>query len=338
MTIRKHTCFPAQGSILSAQALLESVLTRYPVEPSFSGCLFFKAHINDIYRARAGESVYYLRVSKAGWRSRQELQAEIDLVLYLHRSGIPAALPVETADSDYLVSLPAPEGERWGVLFEEAAGHPLAIADRQHTSLFGRLLGRIHRLADHWSGDFQRPHLDTVYLLERPLRLLGCYYSYRPEDCRFLREICGELERKIACLPARPPVYGICHGDYQSDNVHFHNGGQPTLFDFDLCGYGWRAYDIAVFVWKVLLSREVAAHKVDWAECFSAFVNGYQQEREPEAVEFGILNAFVLARIVWSLGIAISRSVYTGCRVLDDGLLDRHLKIIRTLIDRFKIL
>jgi Ser/Thr protein kinase RdoA (MazF antagonist) len=334
----KTNCFPAQGSILSAEAILKSVLPHYPVTPPFCRCQFFKAHINDIYRAGSGESTYYLRVSRSGWRTRKELLAEIAFVKDLNRSGIPAALPVKAADGTYLRSIRAPEGLRWAVLFTEAAGTPLDIADHRHNSQFGSLLGRIHRLADQWPMDFHRHHLDVPHLLRRPSRLISRYYRQRQQDCRFLREITGELERKIGSLPVESPAYGICHGDYQSDNVHFDSLGRPTLFDFDLCGHGWRAYDIAVFAWKILLSREVTTGKVDWLESFSAFMNGYQQERALSQAEFAVLDVFVLARIIWSLGIAVSRSVYTGCRVLDDELLDHHLRLIRSLIEKFKIL
>jgi Ser/Thr protein kinase RdoA (MazF antagonist) len=42
---------------------------------------------------------------------------------------------------------------------------------------------------------------------------------------------------------------GSCHGDLHGWNAHIDQNMALTVYDFDCCGVGWRAYDIAVFRW-----------------------------------------------------------------------------------------
>jgi Ser/Thr protein kinase RdoA (MazF antagonist) len=51
-------------------------------------------------------------------------------------------------------------------------------------------------------------------------------------------------------LPRKKPEYGNCHGDHHGYNVNIDKNGTMTVFDFDCYGYGWRAYDISVFLWN----------------------------------------------------------------------------------------
>lgn len=48
-----------------------------------------------------------------------------------------------------------------------------------------------------------------------------------------------------------PDWLGIVHGDIYWANLHFNEHGDITMFDFDLCGYGWRAYDLAYYYTRV---------------------------------------------------------------------------------------
>ena len=45
----------------------------------------------------------------------------------------------------------------------------------------------------------------------------------------------------------RPELeWGVCHGDFSSTgNFHVAPDGTITVFDFDLCGPGWRVSDLA---------------------------------------------------------------------------------------------
>ena len=74
------------------------------------------------------------------------------------------------------------------------------------------------------------------------------FLTHRPEDLRFIEIFKEELLDVLLNIPRDELDYGFCHGDFHGLNAHKNNKG-ITFFDFDCCGFGWRAYDIAVFRW-----------------------------------------------------------------------------------------
>jgi len=54
-----------------------------------------------------------------------------------------------------------------------------------------------------------------------------------------------ELVDMITSLDISGDQFGIIHSDQHSGNFHF-VGNQPTIFDFEHCAYGWRAYELVM--------------------------------------------------------------------------------------------
>jgi Ser/Thr protein kinase RdoA (MazF antagonist) len=56
------------------------------------------------------------------WRSRSEIEWELDLLIHLDRKGVPVAAPVAKKDGIFLSFLNQPEGQRGAALFSYAEG------------------------------------------------------------------------------------------------------------------------------------------------------------------------------------------------------------------------
>lgn len=82
------------------------------------------------------------------------------------------------------------------------------------------------------------------YLVERPLRWISEFGS--PEDKAEIESLTpiDELVANVKALNKEHGAYGIIHGDLHPGNIHFTETDHITLFDFDHCAYGWRAYDL----------------------------------------------------------------------------------------------
>ena len=131
--------FPVQFSVLSSRALEKAILSKYSIKRPFK-CQFFTPGLNDIYIVRTPEETYYLRISIYGWRNKEELEAEIELLNYLHNLGISVAIPVPDNEGKYIQEINAPEGIRYAVLFTEAKGEKNDNPD-QKKNYFSRLYG-----------------------------------------------------------------------------------------------------------------------------------------------------------------------------------------------------
>jgi Ser/Thr protein kinase RdoA (MazF antagonist) len=91
-----------------------------------------------------------------------------------------------------------------------------------------------------------------------------------------------------------------------------------TLFDFECCGPGWRAYDIAVFRWALaqLVSLEQAQHLL------AAFLLGYQRHCPLTATDLTAVPLFVAVRHFWFMGLRTGNAEHWGQREVNDRALD----------------
>jgi Ser/Thr protein kinase RdoA (MazF antagonist) len=131
----------------------------------------------------------------------------------------------------------------------------------------------------------------------------------------------------VFSLPISIPEYGICVGDVHSGNAHFTEQNQLTLFDFDQCGYGWCAFDIAKFLHVALRMKiDVNVRK--------SFIEGYQAVRKLSETELAAIPIFIKTAHIWVMGI----SANAGEDVLPygwftDDWFDERLAMLKSLDD-----
>ncbi len=302
----RQTRFPVRSSVLSPEALAERVLAGYAL-PAPRHCRLISRSMNDMYQVEAGAETYYLRVSGHGWRSRDALAAELALVADLDARGLAVAPAVPREDGTVLVSLAAPEGERFAMLFAAAPGEPARDITPSQARAYGRLAAAVHTAADAAPTVYRRFHLDERHLLDEPLRAIRAAMEHvaggdgtcKGKDLDFLETVAERIRHRLNALPRTPPGYGLCHGDLHPGNVRFDAAGRPTLFDFDCMGYGWRAYDLNVFLWNAFGERRPKR----WRESrWRAFLRGYREVRPPPRELDAMVPLFLVARQIWLMG------------------------------------
>jgi Ser/Thr protein kinase RdoA (MazF antagonist) len=316
MTHRQQA--PVLRSIFAPEALTSLVESAYGL-PEIRLQLI-KSVILDTYRVWSGSDSYILRIYPAQRRTLSAINAELEFLSYLCAHGAPVSIPVVQSHGERLLALDAPEGIRYAVLFTYAQGAPLG-ENLAAIQTYGRALAHIHRIADDWRPTHGRPALDLAFLLDRPLAHLG-NYGQRGSDWAFLQQVADVIRTRIAVLPVEAPQFGYCHGDAGVGNAHVAADGQVTVFDFDFCGPGWRAYDLATF-----LSGESSA-------VVEAFLNGYQGVRRLAVEEHSALPLFQLAQAIWLLGTRASYINEWGEIHFSDRFIDRVLEGIRNIFAR----
>ncbi len=296
--------FPVQHSVLAEGALSGLLAAAYDL-PGPIRCRYISSSMNEVYAVDAGETRYYLRVSRSDWREPHELDAEVHLVDDLRLNGLPVAGPVQRRDRHHYVTyLPAPEGTRAVVLWHAAAGSDVADLSVAQAVAFGKLAGRLHRVSDGIGPVYRRPGVALTDLVDEPMRHIRRVLDVAAsrDAWRRLQVAADTVRQQITPLEDAGNTAvdrGLIHGDLHPGNVRF-VGDAPTLFDFDLSGYGLRAYDLAVFRWNMALDgrgeRWVASR-------WKGFLRGYASERAvPEALETH-LHAFLIARMIWLMGL-----------------------------------
>ena len=318
--------FPVTYSTLSTSALLTDVLARYDIgDPA--ECRFFSRGVNDTYEVRtAGGAGFFLRVYRAGYRSFDEVGYEVDALNHLHRNGAAVARPVACRDDRFIQILSAPEGARYAVLFTLAPGwKPSYDKDPESKAFsYGRAVARLHLAARDFAGRHVRFRIDLDHLLGTPLQTIEPFLAHRGEDWAYVLRFAGELRSRIEALPASELEQGLCHGDLQGYHHHIAADGTATFFDFDFCGFGYRAYDLAVFRWCARLSNK---ENVWW----EPYLRGYQEERRLNDIDVRAIPLFVGARYIWHMGLHTANHRDWGCGWLDDDYFDKAIQNLRAV-------
>ncbi len=295
----RPVAMPVRASILAPSALGAWAAAAYDL-PDPVRCRLVSSAVNDTYRLDAeGHPCCFLRVSRHAWRTAGDLAAEVRLVEELERRGVAVAPPLARSAGGFLTAFTAPEGTRFAVVFAEAPGEGLRDISTAHARAYGRLAAQFHAAADDAGGVYARFHLNPAHLVDGPLAGVRAQASQLGVSIAALEAVVVRVRPKLDALSRRLPDYGVCHGDLHPGNVRFGEDCEPTLFDFDCWGYGWRAYDLSVFLWNSYLERRSKR----WRETrWQAFLQGYQDVRPlPEGL-FDLVPLFLVARQVWLMG------------------------------------
>jgi len=266
--------------------------------------------VNDVYLVSGEEARYIFKVYRPEWRDPPAVLWEIDLLDHLSRRGAPVATALPRADGRSITLIEAPEGERYGVLFEFAEGEkptPPFTADLYHR--FGHAAGLVHER----STDFVSPHprrpLDLSTLIDEPLCTLEPYLVSRPDDRIYVLNLARKLRARITDLANAGLDWGVCHQDMTLDNVHLTIDGRIIFYDFDSGGRGWRSMDFQGIYDSAMYNRN---------DHWEAFLRGYTEIRRLSDEELNAIPYFVLAYALWGLHVDIIRSRWDGRSFLTD--------------------
>jgi Ser/Thr protein kinase RdoA (MazF antagonist) len=320
--------FPVQRSLLSAAALDERVLPGYDLAgydvAGLPTCHFWRRSINDLYLVQAGETRLVLRISPTGWRTYENLAAELELLDFLHQNRIVVPRPLRQKDGEYIVSLTAPEGRRYAVLFTFVPGTPhRPSATDSHC--YGRAIAHLHAVTDSYPADRPGFRFEAAGMVDEPLARLRPLFAGHENDFDYLLEIAADLRQAAGKLPRRAPEYGLCHGDVNDNNLLL-DGDRWALLDFEYFGYGWRVFDLATFVdnQTYQLGRTAQAGRV-----LDAFLDGYQSLRPLSQAELDVLPSFVMLRQLWILGTGARCYPNVGSSLFEHWVFERVMPLIR---------
>jgi Ser/Thr protein kinase RdoA (MazF antagonist) len=150
--------------------------------------------------------------------------------------------------------------------------------------------------ADGLRESIARPANDAATILEQAVGAAARALWDRPEAVHYLEHCARQLQPLLTTLPTAPPAYGLIHGDAIRANALVDAQEQVTLIDFDLCGPGLRAYDLASY----LLTIRGTAQEAVFIE---AFLAGYTAWRSLSQAEYGLLPVFEAVRAIFDIGV-----------------------------------
>ncbi|MGB3559056.1 MAG: phosphotransferase [Geitlerinemataceae cyanobacterium] len=303
--------FPVIYSTLSPQAIVSGLLPHYDIG-EVTGCQFWRRGLSDVYLVETLTTPYILRVAHHHWRSKSEIDFELELLDFWRQRGLPVAHPIFTQSGNLSIEIAAPEGKRYAALFIYAPGE-VAVGDLNPTQSFrlGETVAKLHQTTGEFRPPTFRQPLTLDYVLRDSFAAIAPFLKHRPQDFDELNHIVDRIEAQLQHLPQEPPFWVVCWGDPHSGNAHFTPDNTVMLFDFDQCGYGWRAFDIAKFL-QVSLRTGIGKPVRE------AFLAGYQSVAELVPWELNALQALTQTAHLWTWAIDLHTSCFCNWCRLDD--------------------
>jgi Ser/Thr protein kinase RdoA (MazF antagonist) len=160
-------------------------------------------------------------------------------------------------------------------------------------------MARILVFSNYFKSDHQRQPMDLEFLVDRPIDQIQKFWTNNFDEKLNLLLTSAEVAKEDLLAILENPEntedgWGPIGGDFHNVNTHF-DGEQPTFFNFDLCGYGWRAYDIASFLLNTGLLQKSA-------KLSEAFFAGYYSVRPLSNNEHEAISPLLTIRRVWLTG------------------------------------
>lgn len=306
------------NSILSADVLLAFIDRVYTI-PSLVSCELWLPSVNDTYLMTARDGRYILRVYREGWRSTEEIAYELDLLNHLDANGVSVSVPIASSDGRLINSVRAPEGSRHVVLFTYAEGGPLKWTNVNHCRTAGRLLAAIHQQSADFVSTHTRAALDVDWIILKPLHSIQPFFRRRSNDWAYLSELGAKLQTWLRDKGSTID-WGVCHGDFGGGNVSVADGGL-TAFDFDLCGPGWRACDLAA----IRLVARMGKNRAIW----DVFAQAYEETRPFSSADRAASRLFEPIRRLWWMGLQADHASKWGTVRLNETLLSAEMTFFR---------
>ena len=318
LEVNMNNIIKVSHSLLSPQSVRE-LLDGYHFETEIVSCEFLTRGLNDSYVVTTQNEKYIFRVYRHNWRSKSDILFEMDALNWLKEKGLFVSAPVKTTQGNWTIDIQAPEGIRYGGLFTYSPGDRPEI-NEENCGILGRSLAELHHKSSSLVSSHERSfELDINHLLAEPVSTLLPLLDkhLQPDQVDTFNGITAKLEKMIR---ERKLEYGFCHGDFHNFNMHLKKQ-QLEVFDFDCCGFGYRAYDIAVFWWN-LKNNYRTVEKA----CWNAFLNGYLSQRNMSEEDISSLPYFISVRRIWLLGTMLKNEDVWGRNWINSTNFSQFLK------------
>ena len=317
---KKHmSSFPVSSSILSTISIANYIQQQYNFSTAES-CKLIKAGINHTYELTHLSGKYIFRVYSFNWRSKPEINEELKLVNHLRENGIPVSYPISDKNGDIIQELPAPEGNRFAVLFSYAQGEKLLNYSLETHEKVGEVMARIHQITLNYT--LKRIAYNEDSLLIHPFPELRNFLPENSEEMAFMTSLQQQLLIEIRAADPATLRNGAVHLDIWFDNLNVNSNGEITIFDFDFCGNGWLCLDIAYYLMQL---QVIEINEERYIAKLQSFLKGYESVTTINNEERKLLHTLGLSLYFFYLGVQCQRFENWSNVFLNETYLKRYI-------------
>ena len=321
------TYFPVSNSNLSAIHIGLFLQEKYFLSLDVE-CQIIKSGINDSYLITDYSNKFLFRIYSLFWRSKTEIEEEINLLNQLRENGISISYPIEDKNANYIQTLNAPEGERFAVLFSFADGEKLHNISQEKHFLIGQIMARFHKITHNQR--LNRVDYSPEVILIDSLKKISSFLPDDTEEMSFLKSAQTNLLAEFKNADISQIRTGIVHLDIWFDNLNITSDNKITIFDYDFCGNGWLCLDFAYYIMQLHNIEKYEAK--DYEPKVDSFINGYESVTVISGEEKRLIPMLGVSLYFFYLGIQCQRYDNWSNSFLSENYLKR---FINGLVKRY---
>jgi amicoumacin kinase len=245
---------------------------------------------NFVYTFHDNGSEKILRITSNCHRTKKQIEAELDWILFLRHSGVKACQPIEAKNGLLITTIDLPDDSLHCVIFEKANGKRISAAEinRDLFNLHGKLTGKIH----HATKMYPKANSNDRFNWNENRLFTTDPQTYLPSGTKeAVMPMISCLLDEAVMIPKTSNSYGLIHFDLNYDNF-FINNDILEVFDFDNCSNGYFINDISKSLYASVFTyhrskrsgdrTEFDSPKADinLEEVWEPFWDGYKTENE----------------------------------------------------------
>ncbi len=262
---------------------------HWPLKGEFR---FHRRVANFVYFVQMHEQEVVLRLTEPHHRQLDEIHAEMHWMSYLSEQGMKIATPISTNNGEFVLPL---EGQQkyYATVISKAPGRPMKDEEitRQNLEIYGRYLGKMHRLTKDYSppkNALRRQEWRDDETLSMALR------AHEISDPIAFQRM-NEVLEWLGSLPKTRDSYGLVHCDLHMGNF-FLDGESITAFDFDDSCYQWFSHDLTAPLMSFQYAIQEKKLPVTEKQLLSDFLVGYAKENSLQQVWIDRISIFQVYR------------------------------------------
>ena len=319
--------FPVTNSTLSATHIGLFLQEKYALNKNIK-CQLIKSGINDTYFVTDNQTKFIFRIYSYNWRTETEINEEITLLNQLKQNALSISYPIADEKNQYIQTLNAPEGERFAVLFSFAPGEKIHVISAENHFQIGKLMARFHQIT--FNQKLKRRDYTPEYILVDSLEQIRPFISPDCEELKFMESTQNYLLGELQHADISRMRKGIVHLDIWFDNLNITAENEVTLFDFDFCGNGWLAWDIAYYILQLHNVEKYESN--DYQPKIDHFLKGYESIIPISDEEKKLLPVLGVSLYFFYLGVQCQRFDNWSNSFLSENYLKR---FINGLVKRY---
>lgn len=261
---------PVEEQQLSLTAFATELLKNYGIHGAKVSCINFEFNATFSVETDSGTK-YALRININSTRTVENMKGEIEWVRYLNRnSGIHTPTPIAALNDQFIISGFHNDSQQtlFAVMYSWLEGEELG--DEPTLSQLhevGKAIAILHQESSDFalSADAALPTFNDFFWGTEDY-LFSHKSKLSETDRSLIQEAHDHIMKLTNELYSNSPVH-IIHADFHGWNLMW-NEDRLSIFDFDDCGFGIEAQDLAVVLYYL-----------DTPEQDVALLNGYKSIR-----------------------------------------------------------